>query len=55
MRARNARLTDRDRRPADVTSRGVRIGNKAKADLPAAGQFDIDLSEQLRVEQARHA
>ena len=30
---------------------GRSLGNKAKADLSAAGQLDIDLGKQLRVEQ----
>ena len=36
------------RRP---TSLLAPVGDQAKADLPAAGQLDIDLREQLRVEQ----
>jgi hypothetical protein len=27
------------------------LGNKAKADLPAAGQLDVNLGEKLRIEQ----
>src|SRR5688572_16237647 len=51
VRARNSRLTDRNRRAADMDFSRVGIGNQAETDLPAAGQFYIDLREQLRIQQ----
>ena len=50
MRARYARFANRHRAAAHATRR-VGVGDQAEADLPAAGQLDIDLREQLRVEQ----
>src|SRR5688572_14316484 len=51
VRARNSRLTDRNRRTADMDFSRVGIGNQAETDLPAAGQLYIDLREQLRIQQ----
>ena len=51
MRPRRARLAHSDRAGAGGNVGAVGVGDQAKADLPAAGQLDIDLREQLRVEQ----
>ena len=51
MRARRARLADRDGLRRSEQGDAARIGDQAEADLPPAGQLDIDLGKQLRVEQ----
>ena len=50
VRARNAGLANHYSRSANSDFPGVRFGHQAKADLPASGEFHIDLRKQLRVE-----
>src|SRR4051794_24538639 len=51
MRARRARLAG-GHRPGPLLNRNTAgLGNQAEPDLAAAGQLDIDLREELRVEQ----
>ena len=52
MRASNAGLADGDGHRAGRDVGDLRVGDQAEADLAAAGQLDIDLGEQLRVEQS---
>ena len=51
MRPRRPRLANDHRTSRLLHRDAAGVGNQAEADLAPAGQFDIDLGEQLRVEQ----
>ena len=52
MRTRNSGLADGNGASAEPDFAGVGVGDEAEADLPSAGELNIHLCEQLRIQKS---